>query len=183
MRFLLCTVIPTGAIDSRCESIAEWRDFEFAKGVKAIGNLCLVFVLTVSPLPAKERAVDWTPIDYFCGRIVSAEPHKFPISSVKIKLYRAWAKDLPCCADVEKLDDVHLDKDGNFDLRNLPPSRYWMIASWNKTEVPIALWYQSGPNISCSEARTNVINIKPSTKTTEIYDVASFGSSANAKTH
>jgi hypothetical protein len=132
---------------------------------------------------AEDKGVTWASIDPFCGQITSSEPREFPIKSAKIKLYRAKVKHVPCCQAAEQLEDVKIDKDGNFDLRKISPGQYWFIVSWKTTEVPVALWFDGKHDFACDERYKNVIEIKPSTKTVERLVMTSTDSLAHAQTH
>lgn len=148
-------------------------------------NLGLVFVLALTlQLPTEEKkGVSWAMIDPFCGQVTSAEPETFPIKVAEVKLYRATAKHLPCCGSAKPLGSVHVDASGNFDLRKLPPGQYWLVASWEKSEVPIALWYEGKHHFACDERYKNVIEIKPSAGTAERTVITSNDSLTNAQTH
>jgi len=146
-------------------------------------KLGLIFALALSPqLPtAEKKGVSWAMVDPFCGQVTSAEPEAFPIKAAEIKLYRATAKHLPCCRYAKPLGNVRVDASGNFDLRKLSPGQYWLVASWGRTEVPVALWFEGKYHYACDERYKNVVEIKPSAKTAERTVIRSNDSLTNAK--
>ena len=132
---------------------------------------------------AQKTGVSWSTIDPFCGQVTSAEPQAYPIKSGKFELYRATAKHLPCCGSAKSLGNVRIDQNGNFDLRNVSPGQYWLVARWGETAVPIALWYEGKHHPECDERFKNVIEIRPSNKTAERTIVSSNDTLTNAKTN
>ena len=148
--------------------------------MRAISIFALVFL--VQATSATDKGVSWAVIDPFCGQVRSTES-AFPIRSAKVKLNRAKAKHLPCCGSAERLEDVSIDEKGNFDLRRLPTGQYWLLVTWEKTEVPVALWVGGKNHFACSEEYKNIIEVKPSTRTAERLVVTSTDSLAHAQTH
>jgi len=148
--------------------------------VRAISIFALV--LLVQAMGTKDKGVSWVVMDPFCGQVKSMES-AFPIRSATVKLYRAKAKHLPCCESAERLKDVSIDENGNFDLRRLPPGQYWLMVVWGKTEVPVAVWVEGKKHFACSEEYKHIIEVKPSTRTAERLVVTSTDSLAHAQTH
>jgi hypothetical protein len=115
----------------------------------------------------KDKGVSWSTVDPFCGRITSAES-VFPVSAATVKLYRATAKHLPCCASALRLEDVKIDKAGNFDLRRLTPGQYWMVVAWGQTNVFVPIWADQKYNYACDDSSYTLIDLKPKAGTFEV---------------
>jgi hypothetical protein len=151
------------------------------EGVKLIDIFVLVLFLPLAT--AQEHGVSWSSIDPFCGKLTSAEPEAFPIRAATVKLYRAKAKHLPCCDHAEPLGNVRIGAKGRFDLCKVPPGQYWLIATWNKTKVPVPLWFDGKYNFACDERFNQVIEIKPTAKSATITAITSSDSLTHAQTH
>jgi hypothetical protein len=149
--------------------------------VRAGAILAIVVLLRLAP--AEEKGVRWSTIDPFCGQLVSAEPREFPIKTATVRLYRAKAKHLPCCDQAEPLGTMHVDSKGNFDFRKASPGQYWLVATWEKAEVPVALWYDGKYQYACSENFKNVIEVRPTSKTAEVTVITSNDSLTHAQTN
>jgi hypothetical protein len=131
-------------------------------------RLVLVAILMAQSVTAPSKGVTWHSIDPFCGRLESTELKTFPLEKAKVKLYRAKAKHLPCCEGAEPLGNVKLEKGGNFNLRELPSGEYWIVLSWDQTQVSVPVWAVKRYTFACDQNSYNSIELKPSAGTFEI---------------
>lgn len=129
--------------------------------------LAVALVLAVQISTSEGKGVEWHLMSPFCGQIKSKEPKTSPINKASAKLYRAKEKNLPCCESAEPLGTVKMSRGGRFDLRNLAAGQYWMVVSWDSVEVPVAIWFDGKDRSACDDRFSNVIEIKPSTKSVE----------------
>jgi hypothetical protein len=146
-------------------------------------RVILGLIISTQFATAQQVGVRWSTIDPFCGRVVSAHPESFPITSASVRLYRATEKHLLCCASAKQIKEFRIDKTGNFDSRRLGPGQYWMIVGWRSVEVPVALWSDGKHDFACNENYRNIIKIDATEKTAEISIVDSTNALNDAQTH